>query len=380
VRKSLFLSYILLFLLSGCLKQPEILISGVENGKVYPDDRTITINAEKAEYTMMLNGEPIESGHIVKNNGEYRLLSTVKKLWMETEKEIVFTIDDQPPNAPTFKEEIQPGYFKEAKLELLEEDGVTYTITLNGEPYDLSKPIQAEGDYQLEILAKKENGMGTRRVDSFIVDNQTFTQETVDAFLAFHFGGVGVENPFIIKWMGERVRVFVHGTPTNQDLNQLNTSFHEFSQWLPVQFEIKQENDRNDTGYQLDLYFVPNEQFKDYGYTDDLFRSNGETIGFTLPTEGNSRDGLLKAVIAIDSTIPQALRNATILHELVHSLGMFNHFEDDKSSILYPQTNQNITKLNETDRVFLEMLYRADILPGMTEEEIRQLWATRIVE
>lgn len=362
------------------MKQPEILISGVEQGKVYPDERTITINAEKADYTMTLNGKPIESGHSIKQNGEYRLFVTGKKLWMESKKEIVFTIDDQPPKAPAFKNEIQPGYFGEAKLELIEEEGVTYTTKLNGEPYDLRKPIQSEGVYQLDIFAKKENGMGSRRVESFIVDNQTFTQETVDAFLAFHFSGTGVENPFMIKWVGERVPVYLHGTPTNQDLDQLRTSLDEFNQWLPVQFEIYEENQKNYTDYQLDLYFVPNEQFKDYGYTDGLIRGNGETIGFTLPTEGNSRDGLLTATIAIDSTIPQALRNATIMHEFVHALGMFNHFEEDTSSILYPETDQNVTKLNETDRAFVEMLYRADILPGMTEEEIREMWEPRIVE
>lgn len=377
----MFLSFLLLFLLSGCIKEPEIQISGIEHGKVYPDERTITINAEKAEtYTMTLNGTPIESGHVVKKNGKYHLSITSKKLWKESEREIVFTIDDQPPKMPTFKNEIQSSYFQEAKLELVEEEGVTYTIKLNGEPYDLSKPIQTEGVYELDIFAKKENGMGSRRVESFIVDNQTFTQETLDAFLAFHFDGLGVENPFIIKWIGERVPVYVHGTLTNQDLNQLQTNLNEFNQWLPVQFEIHQENEKNYTGYQLDLYFVPNEQFKNYGYTDALIRGNGEAIGFTLPTEGNSRDGLLATTIGIDSTISQALRNATMLHELVHSLGMFNHFEEDTSSILYPETDQNVTKLNETDRKFVEMLYRADIKPGMTEEEIRKMWEPRIVE
>jgi predicted Zn-dependent protease len=173
--------------------------------------------------------------------------------------------------------------------------------------------------------------------------------------------------------------VYIHGEPTNEDLDQLRRYLNEINSWLPVQFEITQENKTDITSYQLNIYFVPNEQFKDYGFTEELFQEDGETIGFALPTEGNDVDGLLATTIGIDSTVNQKDRNPTILHELVHALGMYNHFENDTSSILYPLNNQQITTLNETDKTLLDMLYRADIIPGMTEE-IRQLWKPRIVE
>lgn len=377
----MYLYFVLLFLLSGCVHGPDIQVSGVEDGKVYPDNRTITINGEQSEtYTITLNGKPIKSGHVVEKNGTYHLSITGKKLWKTTEKKIAFTIDDQPPKMPTFKTEIQPGYFKEAKLELDEEEGVTYTVKLNGEPYNLSKPIQVEGEYELDIYAKKDNRMVSRRTESFIVDNQTFTQETVDAFLSFHFDGVDIENQFIIKWIGERIPVYYHGKLTSEDLNQLQQNINDMNQWLPVEFVLYDENKTNYTDYQIDVHFVPNEQFKDYGFTDQIIEGNVEAIGFTLPTEGNSRDGLLTTTIGIDSTVSQELRNSTILHELIHALGMYNHFENDKSSVLYPLTDQQGSTLNETDRKFVDMLYRADVIPGMKEEDIRQLWKSRIIE
>ncbi|MFB3170001.1 DUF2927 domain-containing protein [Neobacillus sp. 179-C4.2 HS] len=381
MKKFMFLYFVLLFLLSGCVIKPEIHITGVEEGKVYADKRTITINEEQAgTYSMTLNGKSIESGHVVVKKGTYNLSIEGKKLWLKSKKDITFKIDYQPPKLPALKNEIQPGYFQEANIELIKEDGITYDIKLNGEPYDLSKPIQKEGMYELDIIAVKENGLVSHRTDSFIVDNQTFTQEMVEAFLSFHFDYDQIEDPFIIKWIGKKVPVYIHGEPTNEDLDQLRRYLNEINSWLPVQFEITQENKTDITSFQLNIYFVPNEQFKDYGFTEELFQEDGETIGFALPTEGNDVDGLLATTIGIDSTVNQKDRNPTILHELVHALGMYNHFEHDTSSILYPLTNQQITTLNETDKTLLGMLYRLDIIPGMTEEEIRQMWKPRIVE
>jgi Protein of unknown function (DUF2927) len=381
MKKFMFLYFVLLFILSGCVNKPDIQITGVEEGKVYAYEPTITINEEQGwTYSMTLNGESIKSGHIVEKNGTYNLSINGKKLWLKSKKDITFKIDDQPPYLPTLKEEVQPGYFQEAKFELIEEDGVTYDIKLNREPYDLSEPIQKEGMYELDIVAFKENGLVTQRTDSFIIDNQTFTKEMVDAFLSFHFANEQIEDPFIIKWISEKVPVYIHGKPTNEDLDQLSRYLNELNAGLPVQFEIYQENKYNYTNYQLDIYFVPNEQFKDYGYTEELIQEYGETIGFALATDANDVDGLLTTTIGIDSTVNQNDRNPTILHELVHALGMYNHFENDTSSILYPVNNQQITTLNDTDQTLLDMLYRADIIPGMTESEIRQMWKPRIVE
>jgi hypothetical protein len=370
-------------ILSGCAYGPEIDISGVEEGKVYTGQRTISINEELAgTYSMKLNGKSIKTGHVVKGNGTYQLSITSKKLTIEKEKEINFTIDDQPPKYPTFKDEIQPGYFGKVKLELNKEDGVTYSTKLNGKPYDLTVPIEEEGSYELDILAKKENGKVSHRTDSFIVDNQTFTQEMIDDFLTFHLeqeDGIE-EEPFILKWIGETVPVYVHGAPTDEDLTQIHSYFNELNAWLPVQFDVYGEKEINFTDYQIDMYFVPNEEFQEYGFTDELIKGSVETIGFAQVTDGNSVDGLLSTTIGIDSTIPQALRNPTILHEIVHSLGMYNHFENDTSSILYPLSNQKVTALNETDRKYIDMLYRKDLLAGMTEKDIRDLWKTRVVK
>ena len=379
MKKYLYLLILMLLTLSGCVNGPGILVDGVEEGKVYSDNRTITINQEKAvTYSMNLNGQPIASGHLVSQNGIYRLTISAKQWWMESKQEIVFTVDDRPPNPPTFKEEIQTGYFQEAKLELIEEDGVTYEVKLDGNPYDLHEPIRVEGEHELDILAIKENGKSVRRKDSFVVDNQTFTKEIVETFLRFHFDKEENDDAFLIKWMVEKVPVYVHGNPTNEDVDQLQTVLTDFNAWLPVQFEINKNKENNSTNHQINVYFVPSERFKEYGFTGDRINGNNKIIGFTLPVEGNSRDGLVVTTIGVDSTISQAVRNPTILHEFAHSLGMYNHFEDDQTSILYPDYVEGNTILNKNDRKIVEMLYRQDLLPGMTKEEIQKMWEPRI--
>ena len=382
MRKIIYLYIIfLLITLSGCVNGPEIFVDGVEEGKMYATKRTITIHQGKfGTYSMTLNGSPIDSGHVVSENGTYRLTITSKLLWMENEKELVFTIDDKPPNPPTFKSEIQPGYFQEAKLELLEDESVTYDVSLNGQPYDLREPIRDEGKYELEILAIKANGKAVQRNESFIIDNQTYNQEIVDTFLQFHFENEDNEDGVLIKWMNEIVPVYVHGNPTNEDIKQVQTVLNEFNTWLPVQFEVKESTEINSTGHQIDLFFVANEQFENYGFTGKLINGNEKIIGFTLPTEANTRDGLLTTTICVDTNVSQKVRTSTILHEFVHALGMYNHFKDDQTSILYPGYIEGNISLNETDRKIIEMLYRPDILPNMTKEEIQKMWEARIVE
>jgi hypothetical protein len=129
--------------------KPEIHITGVEERKVYADKRTITINEEQAgTYSMTLNGKSIESGHVVVKKGTYNLSIEGKKLWLKSKKDITFKIDYQPPKHPALKNEIQPGYFQEANIELIKEDGITYDIELiplsliiKHSPKKLSKPF-----------------------------------------------------------------------------------------------------------------------------------------------------------------------------------------------------------------------------------------------
>lgn len=370
----------MLITLTGCVKGPEILIGGVEEGKMYATKRTITIDEEKAgTYIMQLNGNEINSGYEVTKNGHYQLTVSSKKWWKETEEKLNFTIDNRPPNAPSFKEAIQPGYFQEATFELQEEEGVTYHVKLNGKPYNLHTPIRETGEYELDILAKKENGKVAHLKETFFVDHQTFTQKDIDTFLLFHFDE-DTEQEMIYKWIGEVVPVYVHGNPTQEDRKQLNTFLAGFNEWLPVQFEVKGPKDINYTDYQIDVHFVPNEQFKEHGFTEELIQGNTEYIGFAMPTEGDNIKGLLKTTIGVDTDITQKVRNTALLHEFVHALGMYNHFEADKSSILYPRTDYNVLTLNETDRKMIEMLYRKDVRPGMTKEEILKLWEPRITQ
>ncbi|WLR42201.1 hypothetical protein LC087_15880 [Bacillus carboniphilus] len=72
MKKILLLAIFLL--LAGCDLEPNIIIEGVEDEKVYASQQIIKLDKEAAgKYQMVLNGEQIESGHQVSKNSDYEL-------------------------------------------------------------------------------------------------------------------------------------------------------------------------------------------------------------------------------------------------------------------------------------------------------------------
>ncbi len=364
--------------MSGCLPEPEIQISGVENEKVYPEARIIKIDEEAAgNFTMKLNGKNIQNGHKVTGNGEYQLAVTAERWWNKETKSITFEIDDQPPNKPAFKDKLKKIYYKQVKFRLVKEDGVDYTITVDDKPYDLGKVYNKEGEHTLYIQAVKENGLTSDRKIKFHIDNRTYSRDTVDTFkqLYFHNG----EKPLteLIKWT-YYVGVYVHGDPTSQDSKVLKSYFDKLNEKLPIEFKMLENGTSNYTDHQLDIHFVPTHKFKDYGFKKDILVGNKQVVGVAIPEKVTTDGKIITSRILIGTDTDQQLRKTTILHEIIHSLGLYGHIEDNKKSILYPYNNNRITKLSEIDEKLIEILYREDIQPGMTEKDVEHVLEPRI--
>ncbi|WP_221563042.1 DUF2927 domain-containing protein [Alkalihalobacillus sp. TS-13] len=370
--------FISLFVLSGCLPEPEIQLSGIESNKVYPDARIIKIDEETAgTFTMQLNGKDIQNGHEVTGNGEYELSVTAERWWNEDTKTITFEIDDQPPKKPEFKDELKKIYYKEVKFRLVKEDGVKYKVTMDGKPNDIGKAYTKEGEHTLYIQAEKENGLTSDKKVNFQIDNRTYSRNTVDTFkqLYFHNGEKSLTE--VIKWT-YYVGVYVHGKPTTQDSKVFKSYFDRLNEMLPIEFKILKNGTSNYTNHQLDIYFVPTHKFKDYGFKEDLRVGNKQVVGVAIPEKVTTDGKIITSKILVGTDTDQQLRKTTILHEITHSLGLYGHLEDTKKSILYPYNNNRITKLSEIDKKLIEILYREDIKPGMSEKDVQRVLEPRI--
>ncbi len=327
---------------------------------------------------MWLNGEEIQSGHEVTQNGEYHLKVQAKKWWKEQVAELSFQIDDQPPKNPFRWKNPLAIYYLQTDFSFEKEENVTYDVQLDGRPYDVNEPVTEEGDHQLDIVARKVNGLVFEKSITFTIDNATYSRETIDLFRSYMFETGDVRIDRLIKW-GKDVTVNIHGQATEIDEEVIGLYVEKLNALLPLTLRItgaEAEESQN----QLDIYFVPATEFSQHGFNEAIRVGNVQVVGFAQPTAVSYYGVISKGKIVIATDTDQQQRKTTILHELVHSLGLFNHFEDDPNSILYPYNNNGITELSEKDKLMIELLYRQDLQPGMSMYEIEDRLKPRIIE
>lgn len=369
--------------LVGCIPKPEITIQGVEDGEVYIKDRTISINEELAgkDYELKLNDENINNEHTVSENGQYHLKVKAKKWWQEKEKSIHFKIDDRPPQTPELEEEIKSSYYQSVTFGLDREEGVSYNIKLDGKPHDIDKPIKEEGEHVLSIIAKKENQLVSQRKFNFTVDNRTYTRQEVDFLLDFSLNLPDEKSmlPRILKWE-DNVDIIVQGNPTPQDWNALESYISNLNDLLPIFFTLHEPGDPTHYRGKINMHFVPNYKFDELGFEESLYQGNYQVVGFAYPKEVSPNGAFKETTIGIGTNTPQSHRNTTIYHELIHALGLYSHFENRKSSILYPYDHTGVTQLNEMDKKVIELLYRPDIAPGMYRPQVESILQPRITD
>ncbi|WP_078543717.1 DUF2927 domain-containing protein [Litchfieldia alkalitelluris] len=368
---------VLLFLfITGCSDTNDI-VQGIEDGKIYVSDPTINIDENfGGSVELLLNGKEIESGHKVTENGNYTLVVTAKQLWNQTTQEFNFKHDDIPPKTPSFTTVTRDIYFEEARFDFKKERNVTYETFLNGKPVDLTKPVTEDGAHMVEVVATKENGLKANRRHHFSIDSETFTQDEMDTFIDFFFDDEAHGTlPLIYKWTGS-VMIYTHGKATKEDLKQLDDHVKTLNKLLPITLKVV-TNDDEEYARTMDIHFIPTTSFRDFVSKDD-YSYIENSVGMAYPTEITYEGGLAASTILVGTDITQYERNHVILHELAHSLGMYNHFEDDLTSILYPYVESSVTGFNEMDLKMIKMLYRKDIRPGMTKPDVEFVFNPRV--
>lgn len=188
-----------------------------------------------------------------------------------------------------------------------------------------------------------------------------YTQEEVDYFLEIALGAeYGSSENTIKKWTQD-IKLKVHGTPTESDRQTLDTVISELNDIIgSIQLSIV------DQGANVDIHFLPESEFSsvepnyvpvNYGF-------------FWVQWYATKEIYHARILIATDH-VTQKERSHLIREELTQSLGLMNDSDKYIDSIFY-QGWTDITSYADIDKTIIEILYREEILPGMTGTEVTE--------
>ncbi len=191
--------------------------------------------------------------------------------------------------------------------------------------------------------------------------DMVYTQEEVDYFLEIVLGAeYGSSENTIKKWTQD-IKIKVHGTPTESDRQTLDTVISELNDLIgSIQLSII------DQGANVDIHFLPESEFSsvepnyvpvNYGF-------------FWVHWYATKEIYHARILIATDH-VTQKERSHLIREELTQSLGLMKDSDEYEDSIFY-QGWTDVTSYADIDKTIIEILYREEILPGMTGTEVTE--------
>ena len=198
--------------------------------------------------------------------------------------------------------------------------------------------------------------------------------ERLDYFLEISIGSeYGSQKTRVVKWTND-LKIIVFGSPTDQDKRTLNEVIAELNDILgdSIQLNIVESNPN------VEIYFIPKSEFHldEPSYVPTALRSfgtHGITVGYFWTWWDNAFE-IYKAKILISTEdISQIERSHMIREELTQSLGLMNDSWEYEDSIFYQGWTEAIKYLG-IDKEIIKMLYHQDVVPGMTEDNIRSVF------
>lgn len=192
---------------------------------------------------------------------------------------------------------------------------------------------------------------------------QKYTSEQINYFVEVALGTeFGKSNSTIRKWKND-IKIQVVGTPTPEDQRTLKAVTRELQELtgLNIQFDDRNAN--------MSIYFVPEPEFRRYE-VNYIPRNYG-----FFWTQWNNNT-IYNAKILISTTgVTQRERSHLIREEITQSLGLMKDSSKYSNSIFY-QGWTDTNEYTEIDRSIIRLLYRPEINPGMTREEVLSVSGT----
>ena len=203
--------------------------------------------------------------------------------------------------------------------------------------------------------------MPHRKIRVVPAANSLYSKEEMLYFQDIAFGS---EHKLITaqvrKWT-KNINIRVEGQPTEEDLLTLETTIGLLNS---LQGQVELSIGYFDTS--LVVNFAPKSAFHELH--SQYKRSDP---GFFWVSWID--DVIYRGTILIDSTSEQSIRNSLLREELTQSLGLMNMSDSYADSIFNDSNIRPDQELSDMDRLMVTILYRDDILPGMTEYEAMAL-------
>lgn len=192
-----------------------------------------------------------------------------------------------------------------------------------------------------------------------LVSQGGYTQDQIDYFLEIAMGSeFGRASPVVRKWARD-VRIKAIGSPTDKDRMTLNRVIEDINAIIG-RTKLRIDEQRPD----VEIYFVPESDFTIY---EPNYRPTNFGC-FWIWWNGSFEIVRARIMISTDR-ITQEERSHLIREELTQILGLMRDSWAYRESIFY-QGWTATTAYAEIDEVNIEILYRSDILPGMTRRQV----------
>jgi hypothetical protein len=188
--------------------------------------------------------------------------------------------------------------------------------------------------------------------------------------------------PTIKKWDRD-INIKVLGSPTPEDLKTLQTVIDELNTLISgIRLQVVaqagasiQDISSNKphvfgNNPNVEIYFVPESKFSQYEPNYQPI-NYGFFWGWWNDNHAMERS---KVLISTDG-VTQQERSHLIREELTQSLGLMEDSNQYRDSIFY-QGWTDTNQYTEIDKAVIEMLYRPEIRPGMTQSQVLEVFQT----